>query len=89
MLRDISFSPDMREACRIARLERMRAEQDRLFELNMRIKQKMAGVAICLLSIAGWWFLSEVYGQFELGLFVPCFLSLGFYMLLTDKLISE
>ena len=83
------MSPDMQRAFRLIRIEEGCKRQDKLFERNMRIKQKMAGTIICLLSIAGWWFFSEFFGQFELGLFVPPFMFFGIYLLTTKQIIER
>jgi len=83
------MSQDMRNVCQSIRIEKLRKEQDRLFERNMMIKQRIAGTVVCLLSIAGWWVFSEFYGQFELGLLVPPILFLGVYLIVTDTIIEK
>ncbi len=89
MLRDITLSDEMKEAYRLIRLEEMRKRQDALFERNMILRQKLAGIIICLSTIAGWWFFSQVYEQFELGLLVPPILFLGIYLIVTDTIIEK
>ena len=89
MLRDITLSDEMREAYRLIRLEEMRKRQDALFERNMILRQKLAGIIICLSTIAGWWYFSEFWNQFELGLLVPPIFGLGIYLLLTKEIIEK
>ena len=73
------------EALREARLIILRQEQDEAFYRMEMARQKLYGVLICLLTIAGWWFLSARYGQFEHGLLAAPMLWLGFYLILTKK----
>ncbi len=77
----MSEAEALREAERIIR----RQEQDRLFYRNEMIRQKLYGIAVCLFTIGGWWFLSARYGQFEHGITAAPFLWMGFYLILTKK----
>lgn len=89
VLRDVTMDYEMREAMRIARQAAMRREQDRLFRQNALIRQKIAGVFFCLVSIGIVWFLSQRYNQTEYAIFLPVLMFFGFYAILTDKLICE
>lgn len=76
---------DMELGARYAKRRIARMEQDRLFERNMMLRQKLIGILICLLAIAGWWFLSNFYGQFEYGIMAAIFIGTGLWVLLTDR----
>ena len=67
----------------------LRQEQDRLFERNMMLQQKIVGIIICLVAIIGWWWLSEFYGQFEWGIMASVFIWLGIYLICTRKNIRK
>ena len=67
----------------------LRQEQDRLFERNMMLQQKIVGIIICLVAIIGWWWLSEFYGQFEWGIMSAVFIWLGLYLICTRKNIRK
>lgn len=67
----------------------LRQEQDRLFERNMMLQQKIVGIIICLVAIIGWWWLSEFYGQFEWGIMAAVFIWLGLYLICTRKNIRK
>ena len=73
------------EALREARRIILRQEQDAAFYRNEMARQKIYGILINILTIAGWWFLSARYGQFEHGLLAAPLLWLGFYLILTKK----
>ena len=66
-----------------------RARQDELFKRNRMIKQKIVGVLICLVTIAGWWLLAEHYEQFEYILIAAPFIWLGLYAILTKRDLME
>lgn len=73
------------EALRAARLFSKRQEQDRIFKRNAHIRQKIYGVLICLFSLASWWYLSEVYAQFEHGLIASVAFLFGVHLILTKR----
>ena len=85
MLRDITLDYETKEACRIARLARLRAKQDRLFAKNMKAKQNIIGVIICLIAIAAFWYVSEFYNQFLHILSALPMVCLGAWLILTDR----
>ena len=89
VLRDITMDYEMKEALRIARRAAQKRKQDRIFRQNAFIRQKIAGVVFCLVSIGIVWFLSQRYNQTEYAIFLPVLIFFGFYAILTDKLICE
>jgi len=73
----------MKRAYRIACHDRARARQDRQFEKNMMIKQKIRGVIYCLLSIGIGYWLSEGYGLTPIFLETVIFTGYGLFLVTT------
>lgn len=85
----IQWSDDMRRAMLEADHIVRKSRQDRAFERNQILKQKLNGIVIALLAIFIAWFLSAKYGQFEYFYEAILFVGFGCYMILTDKNYSK
>ncbi|MBP5608357.1 MAG: hypothetical protein J6X66_08850 [Lachnospiraceae bacterium] len=84
--RDISWSDNMKRAYRIACHETARKRQDRIFERNAMLRQKIVGCLISLISMVIWisltaYELRQIFWGIEL---FPMML-IGFYVMLTDR----
>jgi hypothetical protein len=84
-LRLVQWSDEYKQALKTADRIVRRARQDRQFERNMMIKQKLHGIVVCLVSIIAAWDLSEHYGQTEYFILAGLFVAYGIYLICTKQ----
>lgn len=67
-----------------------RLEQDRIFERNAHIRQKIVGTAMCIIILAVWsWLLSfDVVHIWYAVLVIPA-IMFGVWLISTDRLLME
>lgn len=82
-LQVIQVSDEYRKAMKVADGIVRRAKQDRQFEKNMMIKQKIRGVIYCLISIGIGYWLSEGYGLTPIFLETVIFTGYGLFLVTT------
>ena len=83
---DISWSANMKKAYRIAFHNAAINRQNRIFERNAMLRQKIVGCLISLISMAIWiWFTLYDVVLILWGYELFPFMILGFYMMLTNK----
>lgn len=88
--KDVSWSANMKKAYRLACHDAAIRRQDRLFNRNMMIKQKIFGCLVSLVSMAILiWFTAYDLKLIWWGCELVPFMMIGFWLMLTSRNIKK